>query len=39
MKQHPVTADYGKTWSLSLPQSQYWYDEKARECLDREWMG
>jgi predicted AlkP superfamily pyrophosphatase or phosphodiesterase len=29
VKQHPVTADYGKTWSLSLPQSQYWYDEKA----------
>jgi predicted AlkP superfamily pyrophosphatase or phosphodiesterase len=29
VKQHPVTADYGKTWSLSLPQSAYWYDEKA----------
>lgn len=26
---HPVKADYGKTWSLSLPQSTYWYDEKA----------
>jgi predicted AlkP superfamily pyrophosphatase or phosphodiesterase len=29
VKRRPVTADYGKTWSLSLPQSQYWYDEKA----------
>jgi predicted AlkP superfamily pyrophosphatase or phosphodiesterase len=28
VKHHPVTADYGKTWSLSLPQGQYWYDEK-----------
>jgi predicted AlkP superfamily pyrophosphatase or phosphodiesterase len=26
---HPVKADYGKTWNLSLPQSSYWYDEKA----------
>jgi predicted AlkP superfamily pyrophosphatase or phosphodiesterase len=29
VKQHPVAADYGKTWSLSLPRSEYWYDEKA----------
>ena len=29
VKQHPVTEDYGKTWSLSLSQGQYWYDEKA----------
>jgi predicted AlkP superfamily pyrophosphatase or phosphodiesterase len=28
-KQHPVSADYGKTWSLSLPKSQYWYAEDA----------
>ena len=28
-KAHPVKADYGKTWSLSLPESSYWYDEKA----------
>jgi predicted AlkP superfamily pyrophosphatase or phosphodiesterase len=28
-KAHPVKADYGKTWSLSLPESAYWYDEKA----------
>jgi predicted AlkP superfamily pyrophosphatase or phosphodiesterase len=26
---HPVKADYGKTWNLSLPESSYWYDEKA----------
>lgn len=29
VKQHPMTADYGKTWALSLPPGQYWYDEKA----------
>jgi predicted AlkP superfamily pyrophosphatase or phosphodiesterase len=28
-KKHPVTEDYGKTWSLSLPRSSYWYPEKA----------
>jgi predicted AlkP superfamily pyrophosphatase or phosphodiesterase len=27
-KAHPVKADYGKTWTLSLPESAYWYDEK-----------
>jgi predicted AlkP superfamily pyrophosphatase or phosphodiesterase len=26
---HPVKADIGKTWSLSLPESAYFYDEKA----------
>jgi predicted AlkP superfamily pyrophosphatase or phosphodiesterase len=26
---HPVKTDYGKTWTLSLPESTYWYDEKA----------
>jgi len=29
VKQHPVTADYGKTWALSLPRDRYWYDEEA----------
>jgi len=29
VKAHPVTADFGKTWTLSLPESAYWYDEKA----------
>jgi len=28
VKKHPVTEDYGKTWSLSLPQNSYWYEEK-----------
>jgi predicted AlkP superfamily pyrophosphatase or phosphodiesterase len=28
-KAHPVRTDYGKTWTLSLPESAYWYDEKA----------
>jgi predicted AlkP superfamily pyrophosphatase or phosphodiesterase len=28
-KSHPVKADFGKTWSLSLPESAYWYGEKA----------
>ena len=28
-KKHPVTDDYGKTWSLSLPESAYQYDENA----------
>jgi predicted AlkP superfamily pyrophosphatase or phosphodiesterase len=26
---HPVKQDYGKTWTLSLPESSYWYEEKA----------
>jgi predicted AlkP superfamily pyrophosphatase or phosphodiesterase len=26
---HPVKADYGKTWALSLPESAYWHYEKA----------
>lgn len=26
---HPVKADYGKTWTLSLPENAYWYEEKA----------
>jgi predicted AlkP superfamily pyrophosphatase or phosphodiesterase len=29
VKQHPVTADYGKTWTLSLPPSSYLYEESA----------
>jgi predicted AlkP superfamily pyrophosphatase or phosphodiesterase len=28
-KAHPVKADYGKTWAIALPESAYWYDEKA----------
>ena len=26
---HPAKADFGKTWSLSLPENVYWYGEKA----------
>jgi predicted AlkP superfamily pyrophosphatase or phosphodiesterase len=29
VEQHPMTADYGKTWSLSLPKDRYKYDENA----------
>ena len=28
-KEHPMKQDYGKTWTLSLPESSYWYGEKA----------
>lgn len=28
-KAHPVRNDYGKTWTLSLPESAYLYDQKA----------
>jgi predicted AlkP superfamily pyrophosphatase or phosphodiesterase len=28
-KSHPAKADFGKTWALSLPESVYWYGEKA----------
>ncbi len=29
VKKHPVAEDYGKTWALSLPRSNYLYDENA----------
>lgn len=29
VKKHPIAQDYGKTWSLSLPQSSYLYAENA----------
>jgi predicted AlkP superfamily pyrophosphatase or phosphodiesterase len=28
-KSHPAKTDFGKTWALSLPESAYWYGEKA----------
>jgi hypothetical protein len=28
-KTNPVKADYGRTWALSVPESSYFYDEKA----------
>src|SRR6266849_1658707 len=35
-KAHPVKSDYGKTWTLSLPESVYWYDEKATGAVPPE---
>jgi predicted AlkP superfamily pyrophosphatase or phosphodiesterase len=29
VKKHPVTEDFGKAWSLSLPESRYLYDKNA----------
>lgn len=29
VKKHPMAADFGKTWALSLPATAYFYDEKA----------
>src|SRR6266436_9685309 len=28
-KAHPIREDYGKTWTRSLPEGSYWYDQKA----------
>ncbi len=28
-KSHPAKTDFGKTWALSLPESSYWYADKA----------
>jgi predicted AlkP superfamily pyrophosphatase or phosphodiesterase len=28
-KSHPAKTDFGKTWALSLPESSYWYGDKA----------
>jgi predicted AlkP superfamily pyrophosphatase or phosphodiesterase len=38
-KAHPVKADYGKTWTLSLPQNAYLYDEKAFGAVPPEGWG
>ncbi len=35
-KAHPVKGDYGKTWTLSLPEGAYWYDEKATGAVPPE---
>lgn len=29
VEKHPVAEDYGKSWALSLPPRDYWYDEQA----------
>ncbi|HMD43050.1 MAG TPA: alkaline phosphatase family protein [Candidatus Acidoferrum sp.] len=33
-RKHPIADDLGKTWSLSLPQSAYLYDDKAVGAAD-----
>jgi predicted AlkP superfamily pyrophosphatase or phosphodiesterase len=38
-KAHPVKADYGKTWTLSMPESAYFYDEKATGAVLPEGWG
>ena len=35
-KAHPVKEDYGKTWTRSLPDGSYWYDEKATGAVPPE---
>jgi predicted AlkP superfamily pyrophosphatase or phosphodiesterase len=36
VKASPLRADYGKSWSLSLPRSAYFYDEKATGAVPPE---
>jgi predicted AlkP superfamily pyrophosphatase or phosphodiesterase len=38
-KAHPIKEDYGKTWSRSLPEGSYWYDEKATGAVAPEGWG
>jgi predicted AlkP superfamily pyrophosphatase or phosphodiesterase len=33
---HPIKADFGKTWTLALPKSAYWYDERATGAVPPE---
>jgi predicted AlkP superfamily pyrophosphatase or phosphodiesterase len=35
-KTHPIKEDYGKTWTRSLPEGSYWYDEKATGAVPPE---
>ncbi len=35
-KAHPINEDYGKTWTRSLPEGSYWYDEKATGAVPPE---
>jgi predicted AlkP superfamily pyrophosphatase or phosphodiesterase len=35
-KAHPIKDDYGKTWTHSLPDGSYWYDEKATGAVPPE---
>jgi predicted AlkP superfamily pyrophosphatase or phosphodiesterase len=38
-KAHPIREDYGKTWTRSLPEGSYWYDEKASGAVAPEGWG
>jgi predicted AlkP superfamily pyrophosphatase or phosphodiesterase len=38
-KAHPIKEDYGKTWTRSLPEGSYWYDEKASGAVAPEGWG
>src|SRR6266404_4814228 len=35
-KTHPIKEDYGKTWTRSLPDGSYWYEEKAAGAVPPE---
>ena len=35
-KAHPIKDDYGKTWTRSLPEGSYWYDEKTTGAVPPE---
>jgi predicted AlkP superfamily pyrophosphatase or phosphodiesterase len=35
-KTHPIKEDYGKTWTRSLPDGSYWYDERATGAVPPE---
>jgi len=35
-KTHPIKEDYGKTWTRSLPDGSYWYEEKATGAVPPE---
>lgn len=39
VKQHPVSAEFGKSWTLSLPPSAYLYDEKATGAVPPDGWG
>ena len=38
-KSHPAKADFGKTWSRSLPETAYWYGDKALGAVPPEGWG
>lgn len=38
-KSHPIKDDYGKTWTRSLPDGSYWYDETTTGAVAPEGWG